>query len=259
MCGHHLVVALGSDNDRETNVRAAPVDVASSRPTCAILPERSLPSLPTPAAMPFYLLSTPAAMPLSPFSTPAQTISMLNTATLAWEAWDANVSRRGAAMHLVAAKMLLAGGLEGTDRFSEVVQFNIGNFMIEFDGVDDEIMIPHLPTIIPNAYTIEAWVRPAKAEAMSVIVRTNEQYPMAAWSHQLRINDRGARLRSRHTLQICATIRRQQTPSERRRSRDGMFAPLCRSPNLRHAEIHAPSLCLNAVVRPHVHPQTPII
>mmetsp|Transcript_14496 Transcript_14496/g.47315 ORF Transcript_14496/g.47315 Transcript_14496/m.47315 type:complete len:627 (-) Transcript_14496:332-2212(-) len=138
MCGHNLVIALGSDNDRETN-----------------------------------------------------TISMLNTATLAWEAWDANVSRTGAAMHMVAAKMLLVGGTEGSEHSSEAMQFNIGNFMIEFDGVDDEIMIPHLPTIIPNAYTIEAWIRPAKAEAMSVIVRTNETYPQAAWSHQLRINDRG--------------------------------------------------------------------
>lgn len=117
---------------------------------------------------------------------------MLNTATLAWEAWDANVSRTGAAMHMVAAKMLLVGGTEGSEHSSEAMQFNIGNFMIEFDGVDDEIMIPHLPTIIPNAYTIEAWIRPAKAEAMSVIVRTNETYPQAAWSHQLRINDRGA-------------------------------------------------------------------
>eukprot|EP00967_Tisochrysis_lutea_P074877 scaffold100728_cov35-Tisochrysis_lutea.AAC.1 len=75
--------------------------------------------------------------------------------------------------------------------------------MIEFDGVDDEIMIPHLPTIIPNAYTIEAWVRPATVKAMNIIVRTNETYPQSAWSHQLRINAEGAPL---HVAPLSAPL-----------------------------------------------------
>ena len=128
---------------------------------------------------------------------------MLNTETYTWEAWDGNASRNGAAMHVVAAKLFLSGGVEGAERFADVIQFNFGNFMIEFDGVDDEIMIPHLPTIIPNAYTIEAWVRPATVKAMNIIVRTNETYPQSAWSHQLRINAEGAPL---HVAPLSAPL-----------------------------------------------------
>ena len=63
--------------------------------------------------------------------------------------------------------------------------------MMLFDGVDDEVMIPHLPTIITTQYTIEAWVRPAKVGPMNIVTRSDESYPTAAWSHQLRINKEG--------------------------------------------------------------------
>ena len=52
-------------------------------------------------------------------------------------------------------------------------------------------MIPHLPTIIPNMYTVEAWVRPAKVGPMNIICRTDYTFPQQAWSHQLRINAQG--------------------------------------------------------------------
>ena len=48
-----------------------------------------------------------------------------------------------------------------------------------------------MPTILPTVYTMEAWVRPAKIGAMSIIARSDESYPTAAWSHQLRINAAG--------------------------------------------------------------------
>ena len=67
----------------------------------------------------------------------------------------------------------------------------MGGYMMMFDGVDDEIMIPHLPTIITTQYTIEAWVRPAKVGPMNIVTRSDETYPMTAWSHQLRINAEG--------------------------------------------------------------------
>ena len=45
--------------------------------------------------------------------------------------------------------------------------------------------------IAGGSYTIEAWVKPAKAGAMNIIARSDENYPMSTWSHQLRINSQG--------------------------------------------------------------------
>jgi hypothetical protein len=87
---------------------------------------------------------------------------MLNLDTLYWDAWDGNITRLGAAMGLLEGKLLSIGGAEAKDKFKDVHQFNMGGYMMTFDGVDDEIMIPHLPTILPTQYTIEAWVRPSK-------------------------------------------------------------------------------------------------
>ena len=38
---------------------------------------------------------------------------------------------------------------------------------------------------------MEAWVRPARIGPMSIIARSDESYPKAAWSHQLRLNAAG--------------------------------------------------------------------
>jgi len=121
----------------------------------------------------------------------ANIVSMLNLDTLYWDAWDGNITRLGAAMGLLEGKLLSIGGAEAKDKFKDVHQFNMGGYMMTFDGVDDEIMIPHLPTILPTQYTIEAWVRPSKVAPMNIVTRSDESYPMAAWSHQLRINKEG--------------------------------------------------------------------
>ena len=118
---------------------------------------------------------------------------MLNLDTLYWDAWDAQASgpfeRSGVAMGLLEGKLLAIGGKsDKTTLHKDVKQFNMGGYMMTFDGEDDEIMIPHLPTIITEKYTIEAWVRPTKLAAMNIVTRSDESYPMAAWSHQLRIN-----------------------------------------------------------------------
>ena len=118
-------------------------------------------------------------------------VNMLNLDTLYWDSWDGNVARSGAAMGLLEGKLVTVGGADGKDKFKDVHQFNMGGFMMLFDGVDDEIMIPHLPTIITDKYTIEAWVRPSKVGPMNIVCRSDESYPMAAWSHQLRINAEG--------------------------------------------------------------------
>jgi len=60
---------------------------------------------------------------------------------------------------------------------------------IEFDGVSHFV---HLPSANPSAYTITLWVRPARTDAASVIVRTSGSGPTTHWSHQLRINPEGA-------------------------------------------------------------------
>jgi len=60
---------------------------------------------------------------------------------------------------------------------------------IEFDGVSHFV---HLPSANPSAYTIALWVRPARTDAASVIVRTSSSGPTTHWSHQLRINPQGA-------------------------------------------------------------------
>ena len=59
---------------------------------------------------------------------------------------------------------------------------------IEFDGVSHFV---HLPSANPSAYTITLWVRPARTDATSVIVRTSSSGQTTHWSHQLRINPDG--------------------------------------------------------------------
>jgi hypothetical protein len=59
---------------------------------------------------------------------------------------------------------------------------------IDFDGVSQFVNIPSQD---PSAYTITLWVRPARTDAASVIVRTNSSGPTINWSHQLRINPQG--------------------------------------------------------------------
>ena len=59
---------------------------------------------------------------------------------------------------------------------------------IEFDGVSHFV---HLPSANPSAYTITLWVRPARTDAASVIVRTSSSGQTTHWSHQLRINPDG--------------------------------------------------------------------
>ena len=96
---------------------------------------------------------------------------------LYWENFDGNLMRQGAACFLVEGKFFVVGGEDSGEKYHETSQFNMGGFMMQFDGVDDEIMIPHLPTIIQTQYTIEAWVRPARAEPMNIVVRSDENYP----------------------------------------------------------------------------------
>jgi hypothetical protein len=59
---------------------------------------------------------------------------------------------------------------------------------IDFDGVSQFV---HIPSANPSAYTITLWVRPARTDAASVIVRTSSSGPTTHWSHQLRINPQG--------------------------------------------------------------------
>ena len=121
------------------------------------------------------------------------TISMLSLDTLSWDAWDGSgVTREGQATALVEGKLFTVGGEEAGARGSDTMQFNLGGYTMVFDGVDDEIMVPNLPTVLPDAYTLECWVRPTVAgKAMNIVVRSDDSYPLAAWSHQLRINADG--------------------------------------------------------------------
>jgi hypothetical protein len=59
---------------------------------------------------------------------------------------------------------------------------------IEFDGMSQ---FAHLPSENPSAYTITLWVKPARTDAASVIVRTSGSGQTTHWSHQLRINPDG--------------------------------------------------------------------
>jgi hypothetical protein len=81
------------------------------------------------------------------------------------------------------------GGADGT--FSggspTYVKGRIGQG-IEFDGVSQFV---HLPSENPSAYTITLWVKPARTDAASVIVRTSSSGQTTHWSHQLRINPQG--------------------------------------------------------------------
>ncbi|MDT8301802.1 MAG: LamG domain-containing protein, partial [Sedimentisphaerales bacterium] len=81
------------------------------------------------------------------------------------------------------------GGLQGTfsDGSPTYVKGRIGQG-IEFDGVSQFV---NLPSENPSAYTITLWVRPARTDAASVIVRTSSSGQTTHWSHQLRINPEG--------------------------------------------------------------------
>jgi len=81
------------------------------------------------------------------------------------------------------------GGSQGTfsDGSPTYVKGRIGQG-IEFDGVSQFV---NLPSENPSAYTITLWVRPARTDAASVIVRTSSSGQTTHWSHQLRINPEG--------------------------------------------------------------------
>ena len=81
------------------------------------------------------------------------------------------------------------GGVDGTfnEGSPEYVKGRIGQG-IEFDGVSQ---FAHLPSENPSAYTITLWVKPARTDAASVIVRTSSSGQTTHWSHQLRINPEG--------------------------------------------------------------------
>ncbi len=59
---------------------------------------------------------------------------------------------------------------------------------LQFDGVDDYVDL-RLPN--PTAYTIVLWAKPARTDAVSIVVRTSSSGPTTHWSHQLRINPEG--------------------------------------------------------------------
>jgi hypothetical protein len=81
------------------------------------------------------------------------------------------------------------GGADGTFSVGSptYVKGRIGQG-IEFDGVSHFV---HLPSANPSVYTITLWVRPARTDAASVIVRTSSSGQTTHWSHQLRINPDG--------------------------------------------------------------------
>ena len=60
---------------------------------------------------------------------------------------------------------------------------------LEFDGADDYVNLPY--TNHPTAYTIAAWVKPARTSAASIVLRTSGRGPTADVSHQLTINSSG--------------------------------------------------------------------
>lgn len=73
-------------------------------------------------------------------------VNMLNLDTLTWESYDGNQARVGGAMGLLEGKLFLVGGQDGDARSNDVLQFNLGGFLMQFDGVDDEIMARAHPT-----------------------------------------------------------------------------------------------------------------
>ena len=60
---------------------------------------------------------------------------------------------------------------------------------LEFDGADDYVNLPYATH--PTAYTIAAWVKPARTSAASIVLRTSGQGPTIHVSHQLTINSSG--------------------------------------------------------------------
>ncbi len=63
------------------------------------------------------------------------------------------------------------------------------NQALAFDGIDDYLELPSLPS--PTTYTITAWVKPARTDAANIITRTSSSGPNTHWSHQLRITSSG--------------------------------------------------------------------
>ena len=100
-------------------------------------------------------------------------VNMLNMDTLTWESYDGNQARVGGAMGLLEGKLFLVGGQDGDARSNDVLQFNLGGFLMQFDGVDDEIMrahptCPHLPPPCTRAAPPPHQVPPAHHPADDV-------------------------------------------------------------------------------------------
>ncbi|MCF7974896.1 MAG: discoidin domain-containing protein [Phycisphaerae bacterium] len=78
----------------------------------------------------------------------------------------------------------VVGSLDGTFNGGEPIYVNGKSGKgLEFDGIDDSVSIAYAN---PSAYTISAWVKPARVEAMSIIAHTAGD-PTNTWSHQIRI------------------------------------------------------------------------
>ena len=61
-------------------------------------------------------------------------LSMLDLESMYWDSWDGNLVRQGAATSLVEGKLFVVGGEDNGDKYHEAYQFNMGGFMMQFDG-----------------------------------------------------------------------------------------------------------------------------
>lgn len=70
---------------------------------------------------------------------------------------------------------------------ADIFVFDLGTSALRFDGIDDYLEISDNSE--PTQYTIEAWVKVFEIYDSNIIVRTGNNGPHSAWSHQLRIRD----------------------------------------------------------------------
>ena len=93
----------------------------------------------------------------------SSTISMLSLDTLSWDEWDGSgVTRSGQATALVEGKLFTVGGEEAGARGSDTMQFNLGGTW-SLTASTTRSAVPNLPTVLPDAYTLECRVRPTCA------------------------------------------------------------------------------------------------
>jgi hypothetical protein len=120
--------------------------------------------------------------------TPQRPPQDLSTGLVAYWRFDEAAGASTAASVPMGRTGTLQGGLQRSADAPPVLPVAPS---LSFDGVDDVAVLKDPNATITQTYTYSLWVRPSSTSAVSIILRTAEDGPLARWGEQLRITAAG--------------------------------------------------------------------